>query len=81
MKNRKKKIGKVIKNKCNKSITVMVSRKIKHPVYGKFIKKNKKFMANDKNNQYNIGDIVKIIETRPISKKKKWKVIEKIKKE
>lgn len=79
-KNKKKKIGKVINNKCQKSITILVNRIIKHPIYGKFIKKNKKFIVHDEYNKCNIGDIVKIIETRPISKKKKWKIIKIIKK-
>lgn len=72
---KKEKIGKVIKNKCNKSITINTTRIIKHPIYGKFIKKNKKFMAHDEQNKCEIGDIVKIIEVRPISKKKKWRII------
>lgn len=79
MRIKKEKIGKVIKNKCEKSVTVMVTRMIKHPVYGKFIKKNKKFITHDEYNKCKIGNIVKIIETRPISKKKKWRVLKIIK--
>lgn len=71
---KKEKIGKVISNKCNKSVVVEVDRILKHFLYGKFIKKTTRFMVHDKNNLCKLGDIVKIIETRPISKNKKWKI-------
>ena len=73
---RKERIGQVVSNKMQKSITVTVSRKVKHPIYGKFIRKTKKFTVHDENNDCGIGDTVRIIETRPISKNKKWRLIE-----
>ncbi|MFN8437976.1 MAG: 30S ribosomal protein S17 [Cytophagales bacterium] len=73
---RKEKIGKVVSNKMDKSITVAVERKVKHAMYGKFMKKTNKFMAHDETNQCGIGDIVKISETRPLSKNKRWRLVE-----
>jgi len=73
---RKEKVGKVVSNKMEKSITVAVERKVKHAMYGKFMKKTKKFMAHDEANQCAIGDIVRISETRPLSKNKRWRLIE-----
>ena len=73
---RKERIGQVVSNKMNKSITVEVLRKVKHPVYGKFIRKTAKFMAHDEKNECNIGDKVKIMETRPLSKDKHWRLVE-----
>lgn len=73
---RKEKVGKVVSNKMEKSITVAVERKVKHAMYGKFMKKTKKFMAHDETNQCGIGDIVKISETRPLSKNKRWRLVE-----
>jgi small subunit ribosomal protein S17 len=73
---RKEKVGKVVSNKMEKSITVAVERKVKHAMYGKFMKKTKKFMAHDETNQCAIGDIVRISETRPLSKNKRWRLIE-----
>lgn len=73
---RKEKTGIVTSNKMNKSITVIVERKVKHPKYGKFIKKTTKFAAHDENNTCNIGDVVRIMETRPISKNKCWRLVE-----
>jgi len=78
--NKKQRVGVVASNKMDKSITVLVSRKLKHPIYGKFVKKSKKFMAHDEANEANIGDKVKIEESRPLSKRKKWKLIEVIEK-
>ena len=75
-KERKSRIGVVASNKMDKSITVLVERKLKHPIYGKFVKKSKKFVAHDENNDCNEGDTVKIMETRPLSKTKKWRVVE-----
>ena len=73
---RKEKTGLVISNKMNKSISVSVTRKVKHPVYGKFITKTTKFMAHDENNECGIGDTVRIMETRPLSLKKRWRLVE-----
>ena len=66
--------GVVSSSNSNKTITVSVTRRIKHKLYKKIIRQTKKYHAHDENNQYNIGDTVSIIETRPISKQKKWKV-------
>jgi small subunit ribosomal protein S17 len=77
---RKEKIGVVTSNKMTKSIVVSVQRNIKHPKYGKFIKRTSKFMAHDEKNEANIGDIVRIMETRPLSKRKCWRLVEIIEK-
>ena len=73
---RKERVGKVISNKMTKSITVAVERKVKHPKYGKFILRTTKLMAHDEKNESAIGDVVKIMETRPLSKLKRWKLVE-----
>jgi len=73
---RKEKIGMVTSNKMEKSIVVSVERKVKHPKYGKFVNKTTKFVAHDSENTCNIGDTVRIIETRPISKNKCWRLVE-----
>lgn len=73
---RKERIGIVTSNKMNKSVVVSVERKVKHPKYGKFVKQTKKFVAHDEKNECNIGDTVKIMETRPLSKTKRWRLIE-----
>ena len=73
---RKQRIGVVSSNKMDKTITVLVERRLKHPIYGKFVKKSKKFMAHDEANDCNIGDTVRIMETRPLSKNKRWRVVE-----
>jgi len=73
---RKERIGVVVSVKMDKSITVAVKRKVKHPIYGKFINKTKKLMAHDDANSCNIGDTVRISETRPLSKNKTWRLIE-----
>jgi small subunit ribosomal protein S17 len=73
---RKVKIGIVVSSKMQKSITVAVERKLKHAKYGKFMKKTTKFMAHDENNTCNEGDTVKIMETRPLSKNKCWRLVE-----
>ena len=73
---RKERIGLVVSNKMDKSIVVMVNRKVKHPIYGKFINKSNKFMAHDDKNDCNIGDTVKIMETRHLSKRKSWRLVE-----
>ena len=74
--NRKEKIGVVTSNKMTKSIVVSIQRQIKHPKYGKFIKRTSKFMAHDEKNESNIGDTVRIVETRPLSKNKCWRLVE-----
>ncbi len=73
--NRKEKTGIVISNKMSKSIVVAVERKVKHPKYGKFVKKTSTFMAHDEKNESNIGDTVRIMETRPLSKNKCWRLV------
>ena len=69
-------IGKVVSNKMQKTIVVSVERKVMHPKYGKFIKMTSKFKAHDEKNECNINDIVKVMETRPLSKDKRWRLIE-----
>ena len=73
---RKERIGVVVSNKMDKSIVVEIERREKHPIYGKFIKKTNRFMAHDEKNECNIGDTVRIMETRPLSKKKCWRLVE-----
>ncbi|MCD6346590.1 MAG: 30S ribosomal protein S17 [Bacteroidales bacterium] len=73
---RKERIGVVISNKMDKSIVVAVKRKVKHPIYGKFVNKTSKFVAHDEENTCREGDQVKIMESRPISKRKNWRLIE-----
>lgn len=73
---RKERVGVVVSNKMQKTISVTVERKVKHPMYGKFVKKTTKFLAHDENNDSNIGDTVKIMETRPLSSKKRWRLVE-----
>ncbi len=73
---RKERIGKVVSDKMEKTITVEVQRKVKHPIYGKFIGKSNKFTTHDENNDCGIGDTVKIMETRPLSKNKRWRLVE-----
>ncbi len=73
---RKEKVGKVTSNKMTKSITVAIDRKVKHPIYGKFMNKTTKFMAHDEKNEATIGDTVRIMETRPMSKNKRWRLVE-----
>jgi small subunit ribosomal protein S17 len=73
---RKERIGVVLSNKMEKSITIAVESKVKHPIYGKFIKKTSKFMAHDEKNECSIGDTVRIMETRPLSKSKNWRLVE-----
>ncbi len=73
---RKEKIGVVVSNKMNKSIVVLVERKVMHTKYGKFVKKTTRFTAHDENNDSNNGDMVRIAETRPLSKTKCWRLVE-----
>jgi len=77
---RKERVGKVVSNKMQKSITVAMNRKVKHPIYGKFMNKTTKFMAHDEKNEAGIGDTVRIMETRPLSKSKRWRLVEIIEK-
>jgi|TARA_B100001063_G_scaffold83783_1_gene78134 small subunit ribosomal protein S17 len=79
---RKQREGIVTSNKMNKTITVEVQRKVKHPIYGKFLKKSSKLTAHDEENQCDIGDLVRVMESKPISKNKRWrltKILEKVK--
>ena len=73
---RKTKLGVVSSNKMDKTITVSGERKVKHPLYGKFVKKSTKFHAHDEKNECSIGDTVRIMETRPLSKLKRWRLVE-----
>lgn len=73
---RKERIGVVVSNKMQKSIVVEIERREKHPFYGKFIKKTSRFMAHDEKEECNIGDTVRIMETRPLSKRKHWRLVE-----
>ena len=73
---RKERIGKVTSNKMQKTITVAVDRKVKHPIYGKFVNKTTAFKAHDETNAAGIGDTVRIMETRPLSKDKRWRLVE-----
>ncbi len=73
---RKSRIGVVSSNKMNKTITVAIERKVKHPLYGKFVKKTTKFHAHDEKDECAPGDVVRIMETRPMSKTKRWRLVE-----
>ena len=77
---RKERVGKVVSNKMQKTITIAVDRKVKHAIYGKFMNKTTKFMAHDEKNEAGIGDTVRIMETRPLSKNKRWRLVEVIEK-
>ncbi|NLR89662.1 MULTISPECIES: 30S ribosomal protein S17 [Flammeovirga] len=77
---RKQRTGVVVSDKMDKSITVQVETRQKHPMYGKFIKKTKKFMAHDESNTAGIGDTVRIMETRPMSARKRWRLVEVVEK-
>jgi small subunit ribosomal protein S17 len=73
---RKQRVGVVTSNKMDKSIAVYVERRVKHPIYSKTMKSSKKYMAHDEENSCNIGDTVRIMETRPLSKRKRWRLLE-----
>ncbi len=73
---RKTRIGLVTSNKMVKTVTVSVERRVKHPIYGKFVKKTTKFHAHDEKNECTVGDLVRIMETRPLSKTKRWRLVE-----
>ena len=77
---RKIRVGVVTSDKMDKTITVAVERKVKHPIYGKFVKKTTKFHAHDEKQEFAIGDVVKIMETRPLSKTKRWRLVEVVEK-
>ena len=77
---RKERVGVVSSNKMDKTITVVIERKLKHPIYGKYMNKSNKLMSHDPDNQCGIGDTVKIMETRPLSKNKRWRLVEIIEK-
>jgi len=77
---RKERVGIVTSDKMSKSITVIVERRVMHPKYGKFVKRSSKFMAHDEKNEAGIGDTVRISETRPLSKLKRWRLVEVIEK-
>lgn len=73
---RKVRIGTVVSNKMQKSIIIAIERRVAHPIYKKYFKKTTKLMAHDEENQCKIGDVVKVMETRPLSKRKKWRLVE-----
>ena len=73
---RKQRVGVVTSNKMEKSISVYVERRVKHPIYSKTMKSSKKYLAHDEENNCNIGDTVRIMETRPLSKRKRWRLVE-----
>ncbi|TDT50425.1 30S ribosomal protein S17 [Fonticella tunisiensis] len=73
---RKTRIGKVVSDKMNKTIVVAVETKVRHPLYGKTVNRTTKFKAHDENNEARIGDIVEIMETRPLSKEKRWRLVQ-----
>ena len=73
---RKERVGLVVSNKMDKSITVAIERRMKHPMYGKFVKQTTKLMAHDEKNDAGEGDTVRIMETRPVSKNKRWRLVE-----
>ena len=77
---RKTRIGLVTSNRMDKTITVAIERRVKHPIYGKFVKKTTKFHAHDEKNECTIGDTVRIMETRPLSKLKRWRLVEVVEK-
>jgi small subunit ribosomal protein S17 len=78
--NARKLTGRVVSDKMNKTVTVLVERKVKHPLYGKFVRRSKKYHAHDENNEFHPGDLVSIEETRPLSRTKTWKVVKLVEK-
>jgi len=78
--NTRKLTGRVVSDKMDKTVTVLVERKVKHPLYGKFVSRSKKYHAHDEKNEFHPGDLVLIEETRPLSRTKTWKVVELIEK-
>ncbi len=77
---KKQRVGIVTSNKADKTITVTVERKLRHPIYHKFVKRNTKFMAHDEKNACGVGDLVRIVESRPLSARKRWRLVEIIEK-
>jgi small subunit ribosomal protein S17 len=77
---RKTRVGEVVSDKMEKTIVVAVTRLVRHPLYGRFVKKTSKFKVHDENNECQTGDVVKIMETRPLSKDKRWRLVEVTKK-
>jgi small subunit ribosomal protein S17 len=73
---RKERVGRVVSDKMEKSCVITVERKVKHPMYGKFMKKTSKLMVHDEENQCGIGDTIRVMETRPLSKNKRWRLVE-----
>jgi len=73
---RKTRVGVVVSAKMDKSISVQIERKLRHPIYGKFVKKTNKIMAHDEKNECSLGDTVRIMETRPLSKRKRWRMVD-----
>lgn len=73
---RKERVGKVVSAKMDKTISVSIERQVKHPIYGKFVKRTTKLMAHDETNDAREGDVVRIMETRPLSKNKRWRLVE-----
>ena len=73
---RKERIGVVVSNKMDKTVVIAEKKKMKHPIYGKFVNKTTKFHAHDEKNDCNIGDLIRIMETRPLSKSKRWRLVE-----
>ncbi len=73
---RKQRVGVVTSTSMDKSITVSIEKKLRHPIYGKYVKQTKKFMAHDEKNECNVGDTVRIMESRPLSKRKRWRLVE-----
>ena len=78
--NARKLTGRVVSDKMNKTVTVLVERKVKHPLYGKFVRRSKKYHAHDEKNEFHPGDLVLIEETRPMSRTKTWKVVKLVEK-
>jgi small subunit ribosomal protein S17 len=78
--NARKLTGRVVSDKMNKTVTVLVERKVKHPLYGKFVRRSKKYHVHDENNEFHPGDLVLIEETRPLSRTKTWKVVKLVEK-
>lgn len=77
---RKTRVGLVASNKMDKTISVVIERRLQHPIYGKYVKKSKKLIAHDENNECQIGDLVRIMETRPLSRRKRWRLVSVIEK-
>lgn len=77
---RKERVGLVVSDKMDKTISVAIQRQVKHPIYGKIVRQTTKLMAHDENNEAGMGDVVRIMETRPLSKNKRWRLVEVVEK-